>query len=155
MRNSKFKIQNSSGQSLFETVLAIAIVVMILTALAALATTAVRNAAFSKNKTLSTRLAQEATEWLRGERDKDWDFFTTKAMVPKWCLASLSWTEAKIGSCGEGDIVGNTVFKREVIFVPDILDPDTIEARVEVSWSDSQGSHQTRASTYFTNWMSQ
>src|SRR4030043_2346790 len=97
------------GQSLFEIVLALAIATLIVVALVALASSAIRNSTFAKNKALATRYSQEATEWLRGERDTNWDIFATKALTPTWCLPSLSWMSASVGTC-DNEYISNTLF---------------------------------------------
>ena len=145
------------GQSLFEVVLALAIATIIIVAMVALAASAVRNSNFSKNKTLATRYSQEATEWLRGERDADFDAFFARAANPLYCLKSLSWTEATIGGCSAGQEIADTVFKREVGFARSTiivggLPKNVVEAEVNVYWQDAQGVHEVRSVTNFTDW---
>lgn len=140
------------GQSLFEVVVALAIVTLVLIAMVALTAFSIRNTTFSKNKTLATRLAQETIEWLRGERDQDWQQFKEKAAVPFWCLKGLTWEapETVAGQCREGDFIPDSIFTREVHFT-DVSD-DSIEARVILYWTDGGGYHEVASSTIFTNW---
>lgn len=138
---------------MFEMVVALAVVTTVLIVLAALTSLSIRNTTFSKNKTLSTRLTQEAVEWLRGERDASWSVFSTNAAIPTYCLTSLSWTQAKIGNCAAGDEVDGTIFLREVDFV--IVDPNTVQADIQINWTDSRGGHGVNSSTFFTNWRAQ
>ena len=125
MRNSKFKnspdlslltFGYQRGQSLFELVVAIAISALIVVAMVSLATNSIKNSQFSKNKALASSYAQQATEWLRGERDSDFVAFKNNvelSMYPsKRCLNNLVWT---INQCGS-EIMDGTPFKREVIF---------------------------------------
>jgi len=142
------------GQSLFEVVLALAIAALIIIAIVALATISIRNANFSRNQSLATRYAQEAIEWLRGQRDEDWDAFATRALTPLWCLKSLSWTGVTtIGECGSSDFISDTIFKREVSFT--IFDASSIDTEVKVYWEDAQGLHETKTVTTFTDWREQ
>lgn len=139
------------GQSLFEVVIALGISAIVVVALVGLTSTSIRNATFSKNKTLAGRLAEEATEWLRGERDEDVVTFVTNSQTPIWCLTNLNW--ANPGACGSGDEVAGTRFMRELVFSEDAGTPETIiEANVRVWWSDSQGEHEVRSATNFTDW---
>lgn len=142
-----------TGQSLFEVVLALAVAALIIVAIVALATTSIRNASFSRNQSLATRYAQEAIEWLRGQRDEDWDAFTTRALTPLWCLRSLSWTDAVIGGCGSSDFISDTIFKREVSFTT--IDASNIDTEVNVYWQDAQGLHESKTVTTFTDWREQ
>ena len=139
----------SKGQSLFEVVAALGVVTVIIVALVALASNSIHNSNFSKDKALATRYSQEATEWLRGERDTNWDIFATKALTPTWCLPSLSWMSASVGTCDE-EYIANTRFQREVTF--NVTDTKTIEVSVIVSWEDSKGTHQVASATTLTDW---
>jgi Tfp pilus assembly protein PilV len=142
------------GQSLFEVVLALAVAALIIIAIVVLATISIRNASFSRNQSLTTRYAQEAIEWLRGQRDEGWDAFYDRAFTTSlWCLKSLSWTDAIIGGCGSSGFISDTIFKREISFT--ILDTSTIDTEVKVYWEDAQGLHETKTLTTFTDWREQ
>ncbi len=141
------------GQSLFEIMLALAISTLIVIALVALTSNAIRNSTFSKNKSLATRYSQEATEWLRGERDADFDAFKIRALTPLYCLPSLSWAEASIGACAAGQEISGTIFKREISFsISSIGGKTIIQAAINVHWTDSQGLHEVRSVTNFSDW---
>lgn len=153
-------MKKDKGQSLFEVIMALAIATLIIVALVALASSSIRNTTFSKNKTLATRYSQEATEWLRGQRDTDWATFYARAANPLYCLKSLSWTDAVIGACGSGQEIANTPFKREVAFSRTTVTvggspKDVVEAEIKVYWTDAQGVHEVRAATDFTDWRQQ
>lgn len=145
--------KDEKGQSLFEVVLALAVAALIIIAIVALATISIRNASFSRDQSLTTRYAQEAIEWLRGQRDEDWDAFATRALTPLWCFKSLSWTDAKIGECDSPDFISDTIFKREISFT--ILNASNIDTAVKVYWEDAQGLHETKTVTTFTDWREQ
>lgn len=150
-------MRREDGQSLFEVVLALAIATIIIVAMVALAASAIRNSNFSKNKTLATRYSQEATEWLRGERDRDFDTFSAQAANPVYCLPSLSWTVATIGTCTDGQEIPGTIFKREVGFTRTTvtvggLPKNVIEAEMNVYWQDAQGMHEVKSITEYTDW---
>ena len=146
-------MKNESGQSLFEIILALAITTLITVALVALTATSIRNTTFSKNKTLASRYSQEATEWLRGERDADFSAFETRALTPLYCFPSLSWSAASIGACSSGQEIANTPFRREISFSSSLVNGKTlIQASVRVYWSDAQGLHEVRSVTNFSDW---
>lgn len=137
------------GQSLFEVVLALAVISVVLVALVSLASGAVRNTTFSKNKTISSRLAQEAVEWIRGERDTSWTEFFSRALTsPNYCLQDLEWLD--IGSCSNEEFIQDTVLVRNMTLT--VISPNQVQVEIEVSWEDSQGVHATRVVTDFTNW---
>ncbi len=138
----------SPGQSLFEVIIALAISAIVITALVSLVSNSIQNAAFSRNKTLAANYAQEATEWIRGQRDTDIDLFVLNAVGTR-CLNSLSWN----GPCAAGAVIPNTPFTRQTTFTTFNPGGKTIiEVDVSVSWTDSKGSHETRSATNFSDW---
>ena len=141
---------NNYGQSLFEVLLAMLVIGVVIVALVALSTASIRNASFSKNKELSTRFSQDAIEWLRAERNGDWAAFATRAQNPTWCINANppSWP-ALAGSCGTDEKISGSILTREVRFM--VIDAFNIEAEVGVFWNDSQGFHEARTVTTFTD----
>ncbi len=152
------KYTNTRGQSLFEVVVAVAISALIMVSLVSLVSNSIQNASFSRNKALAGTYAQEATEWLRGQRDADVATFTTNVLTPTWCLKDLSWTPSQARSCSaQDDLLPNSPFTRQATFSITAVDDngvlkDLVEASVVVSWDDSQGSHQVASVTNFSDW---
>lgn len=157
-------MKNISGQSLFEVVVALAVISVVIVGLINVTTISIRNTSFSRNNTSATRLAQEATEWLRGERDAGWTTFITNAHNSSvYCLNSLIWNS---GNCLTNETIqGN--FYRQVSFLCYINSPPTpptlppacntigvniVEANVSVVWTDAQGSHTVSTPTQLTKW---
>ena len=148
------------GQSLFEIVLAIGVMILVLGGLASLAMVSVRNSTFSRNKTLSSKYAQGASEWLRSERDANRDIFIGRAgavdVAVKYCLLTLetsAWSNT--GACSDGEVIANTLFKRDLTLtktVEPLKLKTVIKADVVVSWQDAQGEHEARSYTYFSDW---
>jgi len=142
---------NNKGQSLFEVVVALAISAVIIIALVSLVSNSIRNAVFSKNSTQASLRAQEAIEWIRGERDNDTAVFLTNVQIPTYCLVALNWNQT--GSCQSDDLVTGTNFIREVNFSLSTISGKTlVQADVTISWTDSQGVHEVKNSTTFTDW---
>lgn len=142
------------GQSLFELVVAIGISALVIVVLVSLTSNALQNAAFAKNETLAGNYAQEATEWLRGQRDNNTTVFETNVSssfgVAK-CFNTLSWSGT--GECGTGETITGTPFVRQITFT--LLDNPTktiVEADVTVSWTDSKGLHEVANATDFSDW---
>lgn len=147
MKPQNFLMKNNNGQSLFEVVFAVGMVALVLITLVSLATVSIRNAGNSKNTDLATRAAQDATEWIRGQRDSDWVAFSSKA-PGVYCLQVLGSWPAQ-GNCTNQYISGTTILRSATLTV---IDTATIQADVKSLWSDAQGSHQIVSSTYFTKW---
>jgi type II secretory pathway pseudopilin PulG len=146
------------GQSLFELVVAIGISALVIVVLVSLTSNALQNAAFAKNETLAGNYAQEATEWLRGQRDADINNFITNVESSgsgAKCFNTLNWSE--IGPCGVGETITNTSFVRQITFTSkDVVIGGVtkiiIEAEVTVSWTDSKGLHEVTNATDFSDW---
>lgn len=144
-------MKNSKGQSLFEVMIALAISTIIIVSLVSLVSSSIRNSTFSRNKTLASRYAQEATEWLRGQRDLDQMIFKTNTQTPAWCLKDLTWNAS--GPCSSGDQIAGTPFTRHVNFASSSVNGKTIiQAEIIVSWEDAQGIHDARSVTNFSDW---
>jgi Tfp pilus assembly protein PilV len=155
----KFTIYNlqftntEKGQSLFEVVMALALATIIVVGIVALAANSIRNADYSRDKTLATKYSEETIEWLRGERDADFAIFVNRAATQLWCLPSLSWTSASIGTCDSDEIISGTIFKREVSFSSVLVSGKTvINTSVRVYWQDSRALHEVNTVTSFTDW---
>lgn len=160
IRKNKRQSNLVQGQSLFELVVAIGIIGLILLALVSLSTLSVRNATTSRNQAEGARLGQEAIEWLRGERDKDWDDFLAQVTTPNYkCLEGLSWSQANPGACSTNDLI-SSIYQREARFECINLDcdinndgtDDEVDAVITVFWTDAQGYHEIKNSTHFTDW---
>lgn len=152
------KISNlEEGQSLFELVVAIAISALIIVVIVSLTTSSIRNSVFSKNNDLATTYAQQVSEWLRGQRDDDLDAFETNAALPaaidpktslvSWCFKDLTWATDNEGPCSNTDFVtGTSFFIRQAAFSVD-ANTGIVHVDIDVSWIDSQGTHDVRNST--------
>lgn len=143
--------EHNKGQSLFEVVLALALSTLIIVALVSLVANSIKNSTYSRNKTYATHYTQEASEWLRGQRDGDWDVFSANilCLVPPHvqCLDTL--VLGNCGICDDTEFIGN-IFKREVIFSD--IEADSVTVEVKTYWTDSQGIHEVRSNTILTDW---
>ena len=135
---------------MIEILIAISVLVVILAGLAKLATVQIRNSTFSQNQNQSSKLAQQAVEWVRSQRDADWVVFATH--TGNFCLNSLSWTT---GICAANDYSLESKFKRQAS-ISDNSSPagsnNSRQVTVTVSWRDSSGTHTVTSETTLTNW---
>lgn len=148
-------MKNNSGQSLFEIIIALAVATMIIVAIVTLAANSISNSIFSKNRSLATRFAQEATEWLRSQRDMSWDNLSTLADGSTYCLQDISSLGSlQLGSCsGSKFVTGSTNIKREVILESGTSGgKNIINVEIKVYWSDGKGDHEVKSSTTFSDW---
>jgi Tfp pilus assembly protein PilV len=141
------------GQSLFELVVAVAVCALIIIAVVSLTVNSIANSNFSRNKALAATYAQQATEWLRGQRDSNTDIFISNAenmSINPMCLNDLtSWS---LAPCTAGSTIAGTPFTRQVTFT--VSSPggkNIVETDVAVTWSDSQGIHEVINATNFAD----
>lgn len=132
---------------MFELLIALAVAVLVVTGIVKVVTISTRNATFAKNQAEATRYAQEGLEWIRSERDQDWDLFTTRSNK-LWCLRDLSWSKAS--SCTQDEKLEGTPFVRQADLTS--LNDNSMEVLVRVRWTSPAGEHESRIDTRLTNW---
>jgi Tfp pilus assembly protein PilV len=147
------KSKSSLGQSLIEVLAALAIILLVIVALIRATTISMKSSDFSKTQVLATSYAQEAIEWVRAERDRDWDNIADRA-GSTFCLNSESLSDWPSSSLCSGDeeygLAGR--FKREVTLTAVGGEGNRVEVKVILSWQDASGEHQSQLTTYLSNW---
>lgn len=144
--------RSESGQSLFEVIIAIAVVAVALTALVSLGTNALGNAQFSENQSTGASLTQEALEWVREQRDLNWDDFVRDIDVngETWCLENLSFNSP--GECGSNDLIADRFTREVTLNTDDPNIPQVVEVEVTTSWIESGNQKSSKANTVLTDW---
>lgn len=140
-------MKKNLGQSIFELIVALGIAAIVVVGLLRVTTTSINNVVFSRTQGEATRLSQAAFEWIRQERDNDWDAFFTRTNLT-WCLSALSWTKST--PCSSSDYIAGTQFIREATLTQ--RSTNVIEVLLTVSWSDNLGEHEVRLDSRLTNW---
>lgn len=135
---------------MFEVVLALFVITMIIVAVVILSTNSISNSLFSKNKTLASRYSQEAVEWLRSERENNFNNFSQFADTPTYCLDGLNFLNT--GLCSSDETIPDTTFERVLYFTKQVSSGKTIiDATVVTTWNDSKGVHSSRSVTSFSD----
>ena len=123
------------GQTLIEVLVALGVIAVIATALAAVVVTSVSNTQFSKNQNLASQYAQEGMEIVRSIRDSDYVTFRTYS--GSYCLDKDATTLTP--DCSSANVDN---FIRRVTIVQDtcagssVTDVDNV--KVSVSWQDGK-----------------
>ena len=140
---------------MFELLMAVFITAITLVAIVNLVSNSVSNSTFSRDRSEAVRYTNEIAEWLRSERDEDWIAFTARGAVGAgriYCLTSSTWPTSS-GACNSTSVIPNTKFTRQATLIYDASsDPNTVEAQIVTTWSDSGGTHESRTSIILTNW---
>ncbi len=133
-------MSKESGQSLVEMIVAIAVMIVVVTALISVTTTSMRNASFSRDQALATKYAQDAIENVRSQRDhlNSWNAFATECIKINCgtILSGVSYPSLFTLACNCGCPAPG----------------DMCEVTVSVSWTDAKGGHKSELKTRLTNW---
>jgi len=148
--NPAKNVARCRGQSLFEMVLSLGVVMLVIAALVWAATISVRNADFAKKQVQATKYAQEGMESIRAFRDSNWErFWSYAAGGTNYGLAGFEPS----GVCPSTPNLGATVFTRCVKLEQEgAQGTDMVKATVTVSWKDSNRTHKSEQVSYFTKW---
>ncbi len=161
MKFSILNYQLSNGQSLFEVVVAIGIAALVLVGAVSLSTMSVRNSTFSRNDSVATKFAQEGSEYMRQQRDTDWDGFITNYVSKSQpvCLnATFSTSSCSLSTPYSRSMTFKCNYTNPVLPTPgpSISCSDStvnvVDSYVTVSWTDGQGTHKVQDVTTLTNW---
>ncbi|MFH1826958.1 MAG: type II secretion system protein [bacterium] len=128
------KKKKNSGFTLIEVLVVLSILSVFLISAVTISIITVRNLINSQNKILATRYAEGLKEWLKGEKETDWDIFKDKA-GGTWCFNVDPITIWPSESNCEPDEKINVIFKREVNIQSDSIDPNRIIIDIVVSWN--------------------
>lgn len=134
------------GQSLIEVVVAIGVVVVLVTGLVVGTTSALKAGQYTRTKSQAIKYSQEGMELARQLRNDSWAAFAAKSGL--WCLNKAgSWTQSA-GTCA---VNIDNIFTRGVTFEW-IAAKSLMKVTVDVSWTDSGGSHNSPLVSYFSQW---
>jgi type II secretory pathway pseudopilin PulG len=158
-------LNSQSGATLIETVVAIALTSIILTAIMAMVITAVSTSTNSKSRTAATRYAEEGTDTVRTVRDSlNWsDFYQTyiknqgSTIWYVTCSYSLTTTAPVAGVCSSdsGLAVYIIPYTRQIKILDDSTSGNKDRAIVDVTvtWNNHGKTENVELVTYLTNWV--
>ncbi len=123
------------GQTLIEVLIALGVVAVIVSSIAALITTSLSNAQFGRNQNQASVYGQEGMELVRRIRDSDYPTFTT--YTGTYCVAKDQTTlGVASGSCTTPNI--DTLFIRSIQIEQGGCGVNLARVIVSVSWNDSK-----------------
>jgi type II secretory pathway pseudopilin PulG len=133
------KLKNR-GQSLIEVLTALAIAVLVIIALVAGVTFAIRNLTHAKNQALATQYAQEGLEMARKARDVNPTAFFVADLCDSWDIQPVDGIFHRTWDCSYNS--------------GDVDDPsdDSMDITVVVSWDEGAKTQTTTLVTKLTNW---
>jgi len=154
---------HKKGFSLIEVLVFTGIVSIFFIVVASVATVSLRTARINQNKILATHAGEELMEWLKGEREADWNSFSQRSGT--FCLngnLKNTWAETMLaekntsGQCsGLNEFLGvgtipPLIFKREVTLNP--LSSTQTDIAIRVTWMEIGVSYVIPIQSRFTLW---
>jgi len=145
-------ITSKKSFTLIEVLIFVTILSLFFVAAAAITIASLRNLKVQEHKILATRYAEELLEWLRGEKEADWNQFTTHS--GPYCFNSSpiqmsNWPTS--GNCPTGSFLNN-LYKREVTLNPQGSPPYQVNVSITVLWQELGQTYQVPINTVFTVW---
>ena len=147
-KNMKIK-----GFTLIEVLIATSIISVVFTTLVSIVATSLRDTTTNTKRIIGTHMSDALQEWIRSERDSDWDTFTTK--TGKWCFndeAVAAWpamTIANNDACPYFTGSNNFAYKRIATITQD---GDVYKSKIEFFWQDVNNTNTVTNETYYSQW---
>lgn len=130
-------LRKFEGFSLMEVLVFISILSLFFVAAITVTTFSLRSMKASEYKILASHLAEEGMEWVKSEKEADWNEFITKdtGAGTTYCLKYLNWNSAV--PCTNYTLGTPAIFKRELTVDNQAGSPiTTTDIEVTVSWTD-------------------
>ncbi len=139
--------------TLIEVLIFVTILSLFLITAAAIMTLSLRNTKINEHRIIATHSAEEVLEWLRGEREVDWNSFITKSSASPgltYCFNSSppAWP-GSTGACTNYSLRG--MYKRQVTLTSD-SSQISIGVSISVSWVEVGTMYSTPINTTFSIW---
>jgi type II secretory pathway pseudopilin PulG len=142
--------QCCKGFTLIEVLIFITLIPLIFIAVSYITTYSLQNTKINQNKILATHYAEELKEWLRGEKEEDWNTFATVANMGNWCFNNEPITDWDSHSrCGSSYGLNN-LYKRDLTLTKDSDTQAT--AKITVEWKENNNTYKIPINTVFSLW---
>ncbi|MFN4212440.1 MAG: hypothetical protein ACK4FL_00525 [Microgenomates group bacterium] len=144
--------KKSQSFSLIEVLVFTSILSLFFVVAAAVATASLRNMKINEHKILATRYAEELLEWLRGEKETDWNTFISRSNNTTYCFSIspiTSWPSQ--GSCSGYNGLNPAIYKRELTLTT-VGGGIQVNVSIVVSWQELGNTYSVPINTVFTVW---
>jgi type II secretory pathway pseudopilin PulG len=127
-------MKKSIGFTLVEVLVFVTILSLFFISAVTITTFSLRSLKIQEHKIIATRYAEEASEWLRQEKEDDWQIFASHN--GDYCLNTnpISWTS---NSCSGYDLGTPGFFKRDLTISGSGNPVDKITTVLTVSWLEN------------------
>lgn len=128
------------GFSIIEVLVFVSILSLIFISAVSVTTYSLKVMRFSQDKILATHYAEEGLEWVKSQKEDDWNNFTnldtSAGSGTIYCLTALNWSSP--GICSETDLFGTpNIYSREVTLTNQGGSPvDQSNVEIRVDWKN-------------------
>ena len=135
-----FEVMSATeAKELMSTILGGVTILLVVLALVQIVTGAIRSSDFAQKSSQATSYCQGAMEKIRSYRDQNWDLFIIACDAKNSAVFQLNTPPLP------SDF---TLIFDECFFVSD----NQRRVTLKVQWSDSTGNHESKLTSYFSNW---
>ncbi|MCL4364173.1 hypothetical protein M1328_02955 [Patescibacteria group bacterium] len=139
--------------SLIEVLVFITILSLFFIAAMTVATYSLKNMKSAEYKILASHLAEQGMEWMRSEKESNWNQFTARDLGggTTYCLKNLNWNSPS--ACPDYSLGTPAIFQREVTVTNQAGTPVTsVDVEVDVSWYEQSNKITIPVKTVFSIW---
>jgi len=142
-------INSKKSFTLIEVLIFVTILSLFFVVAAAVTIASLRNLKVQEHKILATRYAQELLEWLRGEKEADWNQFVTHNGTYCFNYSIITGWGSR-GNCSGYGL--NNLYKREVALTVQGNPAYQVNVSITVLWQELAQTYQIPINTVFTVW---
>lgn len=138
--NRVFVLRMIKGFSLIEVLVFVTILSLVFVSVASVTTYILRATKFNEDKILATHFSEEGLEWIKSEKELDWNRFTSLdssgGTGTTYCITTLDWLNP--GICNGTYFLGTpNIFSREVVLTNQGGSPvNQTDVQVKVYWRE-------------------
>ena len=144
--------KKNKGFTLMEVLIFVSVISLFFVTAAAITVASLRSLKTQERKILATRYAQELLEWLKGEKEADWNQFTNKASSSgtKYCFNTSpinTWPNS--GVCSTYSL--DNLFKREANLTSGGA-TQQVNVSITVEWQETGNTFKVPINAVFAIW---
>lgn len=138
-------IKNKLGFSLIEVLIFVSVLGFFFVAAISVTTFSLKNMKINEHKILATHYAEEGIEWIRNEKENDWETFVLKGTGTLRCLNNLNWSG---GICEYA--LGSPLFFKRVVTLTN--SGAQVNVEIIVSWIEGSQTMNVPIKTIVNLW---
>lgn len=147
-------MNTAKGFSLVEVLIFVSILGTFFVVAIAITITSVQVMKVNEHKILATHYGEELLDWLRNEKEKDFNSFSsTRASSggTTYCFSTSPITVwGSSGSCSTSTFLTPAIYKRKAILTSVATPPTSVNVQITVSWSDAGNNYNVPVNTVFS-----